>query len=118
MSALVLTPVEKGKSEEEIPLVVSAIEFCVRKEKRVFLSQVFLLCHLVDQTMLLESLCLNGKEKGRLRGTFLPLLCPKSPHWWKENYMLFVEIVMNAISVTTRLNNFSLESTRGARAQN
>ena len=32
--------------------------------------------------------------------------------------MLFVEIVMNAISVTTRLNNFSLESARGAGAQN
>ena len=54
----------------------------MKKEKRVFPESSFLLCHLVDQTMLIGNLCLNGKERADSEVLFIPhFACCKSSDW-------------------------------------
>ena len=51
----------------------------MKKEKRVFLNQVFLMCHLVDQTRLIEDVIPKWEGKGRIqRYVFTPPL-PQIP---------------------------------------
>ena len=59
-----------------------------------------------------------GRKRADSEVDFYPSFAPNPRTGGRKNCMLFVEIVMNTISVTTRLNNVSLESARGARALN
>ena len=44
----------------------------LKKGEEGFPESSFLLCHLADQTMVIDNVIPKWKEKGRFRGTFYP----------------------------------------------
>ena len=85
----------------------------MKKEKRVVLNQVFLMCHLVDQTMLIEEVIPKWEGKRvDSEACFYPSFAPNPCIGGRYDRTLFIEIVKNAISVTIMLNNFSVSRQR------
>ena len=56
-----------------------------------------------------------GRKRADSEVHFYPSFAPNPRTGGRKNCMLFVEIVMNTISVTTRLNNFQLGVGKGSR---